>query len=170
MAGDNWIKFSSYLDASSYARAGAEVFLYFYDVDGLGDFIAETKESCCGLGHAKELVYTWGTTYNDAVFPYMSMGQSEPKKWELEFTKILNDDIDRMVSTGRQDIEAFPNYIVYQDSGESVAKNARDNNLKGQKYTETMSTYAIDYWKKISGSASPKYISFALLIIATIFI
>ena len=170
MAGDNWIKFSSYLDAAAYSRAGAEVFLYFYDVDGLGDFIAETKEACCGLGHAKELLYTWGTTYNEAVFPYLAMGQSEPKEWELDFTKILNDDIDRMVSTGRQDTEAFPNYRVYQDRRNRVITTERDDNLNEQKYTELMSPYAIDYWKKISGSASPKYISLALLVIATIFV
>ena len=170
MAGDNWIKFSSYLDAAVYSKAGAEVFLYFYDVDGLGDFIADTKDSCCGLGHAKELLYTWGTTYNEYIFPFMAMGQREPKQWELDFTKILNDDIDRMVSTGRQDIEAFPNYNVYQDRRNSIVSTARDDNLNDQKYTKLMSTYAIDYWKKISGSASQMYISLALIVISTIFI
>ena len=79
MAGDNWIKFSSYLDAAVYSKAGAEVFLYFYDVDGLGDFIANTKDSCCGLGHAKELLYTWGTAYNQYIFSFMAMA-SHPQR------------------------------------------------------------------------------------------
>ena len=100
----------------------------------------------------------------------MAMGQKEPEQWELDFTKILNDDIDRMVSTGRQDIEAFPNYIVYQDRKNAIVTSARDDNLNSQKYTEQMSTYAIDYWKKISGSSSQMYISFALLAISTMFI
>jgi len=169
MVGDNVLKFSSYLDALVYSKAGAEVFLYFYDVDGLGDPTANTKESR-GLGHAKELVYTWGTSYNQYLFPYLSMGQKEPKQWELDFTKILNDDIDRMVSTGRQDIETFPKYTVYQDRSNSVIKSERDDNQTGQKYTESMSPNAIDYWKKISGSASQMYLSLAILVVTTLFI
>ena len=74
------------------------------------------------------------------------------------------------VAYRRQDIEAFPNYIVYQDRRNSIISTAIDDNLNDQKYTNQMSTYAIDYWKKISGSSSQMYISVALLVISTILI
>ena len=53
IVGDVYVKASSYLDALVYSNAGADVYLYFYDTDGLGDTIAGIQ-SCCGLGHAKD--------------------------------------------------------------------------------------------------------------------
>ena len=57
MVGDVIFKYAAWLDATQFAAAGADVYLYHLDIDGRGDiFINDT--SCCGLGHAKELTYT----------------------------------------------------------------------------------------------------------------
>ena len=126
MIGDVYVKATSYLDALVYSNAGADVYLYFYDTDGLGDTIAGVK-SCCGLGHAKELIYTWGATENEPIFPYLTAGQASPTAWELEFTSVLGSDIDRMTSIGQQDIQKFPFYTIYRndDQGNGLVFNFR---------------------------------------------
>ena len=58
MAGDVIFKYAAWLDATKYTDAGANVYLYHFDLDGRGDLSLGTI-SCCGLGHAKELLYRY---------------------------------------------------------------------------------------------------------------
>ena len=119
MVGDVYVKATSYLDALTYSNAGADVYLYFYDTDGLGDTIAGVQ-SCCGLGHAKELIYTWAATDNQPIFPFLTAGQESPTAWELEFTSLLGSDIDQMTSTGRLDTQKFPFYTIYRNDDQGI--------------------------------------------------
>ena len=58
MVGDVIFKYAAWLDATKFAAAGADVYLYHFDLDGRGDVFINGS-SCCGLGHAKELTYTY---------------------------------------------------------------------------------------------------------------
>ena len=57
MVGDVIFKYAAWLDATKFAAAGADVYLYHFDLEGRGDVFINGS-SCCGLGHAKELTYT----------------------------------------------------------------------------------------------------------------
>ena len=52
-------------EAAKYAAAGHEnLYLYFADFDGGIDVVQGYQQSCCGVGHGKELYNQFGVTRN----------------------------------------------------------------------------------------------------------
>ena len=56
IVGDITFKYPAWLDAQFFTNVGADVYLYFLDLDGRGDWLVNGT-TCCGLGHGKELIY-----------------------------------------------------------------------------------------------------------------
>ena len=56
IVGDITFKYPAWLDALFFTNVGADVYLYFLDLDGRGDWLVNGT-TCWGLGHGKELIY-----------------------------------------------------------------------------------------------------------------
>lgn len=48
------------------------VYLYYMDFDGMTDVVQMYQHSCCGVGHGKELYYTFGVTRNQVSYQLLA--------------------------------------------------------------------------------------------------
>lgn len=53
------IRGPSFEEATAYLAAGANVYTMFFDTDTTFDFLSPGVESCCGVAHAADLLYTF---------------------------------------------------------------------------------------------------------------
>lgn len=105
--GDYYFLIPAMQEVDAYAKAGHEnVYLYYMDFDGMTDVVQMYQHSCCGVGHGKELYYTFGVTRNQTMFAALT-GQSytglsfSPENWEMELTQYLDEEWSLIVNMGK---------------------------------------------------------------------
>lgn len=156
--GDVIFKYPAWLDAKIFSNVGADVYLYHLDLDGRGDWLVNGT-TCCGLGHGKELLYSFGVTKSETNMLAFTGGfNSKPDQWESKATKFFGEELSSFIKTGGLSNENAPKfqsgkYIKVENTDVEVSFSLKDDN-KDSSYRQQKSKYAIQYWKNLPSRAA----------------
>ena len=90
--GDKLIRESALEEAVTYSAAGAQVFVLYFDMATKIDFADIAQESCCGVAHAADLLYTFN--FIESYFA------DSMKVWEVEASNFMAKQLDSIINTG----------------------------------------------------------------------
>ena len=81
-------------EAIAYSSAGAATYVIYFDMDTEIDVEPPVRESCCGVAHGSELLYT---------FNFLTYYRDEPgvQVWEDEVRDYMANQISSILNTGR---------------------------------------------------------------------
>ena len=104
MYGDVLFRETALEEAKAYATAGAPVYTLYFDMEtkyNYKDIMAIDKitfsDTCCGIAHGTELLYTFGWTSDP------SRAFLEQAAWDQTVSEYIGDQISSIVKTGKHE-------------------------------------------------------------------
>jgi len=147
--GDLLLREPSYEEALAYSEAGAAVYAFYFDTDSTLDLMNPGEPSCCGVGHATDLLYTFGVDLGSAT-----------ESWERSLINYIGNHFESIIKDGVPSND-WP--MFKQDSQNHLA--LRNSETESAAFVERIqiplpSKKAIEHWRNLSSSASLNVISF----------
>jgi len=153
--GDGLIREPAQTEAIAYANAGAPVYALYFDMDTELDILT-LAETCCGVAHGSELLYTFGS-------PFFGLD------WEANVEKYIVDQYSSIIKTGSP-LSDWPQFSV--DTPSQLV--LRNTNTGPDVLLESIqiplpSKRAISHWQSLVGSNAVQPALFIPLVLSLLF-